>query len=196
MEEKRKRQRKEILVPSEHKDCPLEIIVLLVIEMLSRLLAHNDSLDLKPSQITRFHSRSKSPITIHDYLQRITKYVIVEKSVLIMVVVYIDRMCLIYPEFVLSSLTIHRFLIAAITVCCKLTSDVYSTNSFFAKVGGIGMGELNLLELELCKVLDWKLNCSNQAIQMYYMNLVSSNRDYRMDSDRRGSVANINTFLD
>ena len=39
----------------------------------------------------------------------INKYVIVEKSVLLMILVYVDRMCALYPTFTINSLTSHRY---------------------------------------------------------------------------------------
>jgi hypothetical protein len=138
-----------------------------------------------------------SPISINEYLDRITKYVIVEKSVLIMLVIFIDRTCTVLPDFIISSLTIHRFLIAAVTVCCKSVSDKYSTNTFFAKVGGIGVEELNILELELCKIVDWKLSISNSAVEMYYLNLVISSSRYGLtEKVNARNINGINTYLD
>lgn len=39
----------------------------------------------------------------------INKYVIVEKSVLLMILVFVDRMCALYPTFTINSLTAHRY---------------------------------------------------------------------------------------
>ena len=73
-----------------------------------------------------------------------------------------------------------RFLIAAVTASCKCVSDVYSTNAFFAKVGGISTHELNAIELEFCKLLGWRLQCSASLLQQYYINLVNTNQNFKL----------------
>ncbi|KAJ3201604.1 hypothetical protein HDU67_001200, partial [Dinochytrium kinnereticum] len=62
------------------------------------------------------------------------------------------------------------FLISAITAGSKAISDIYCTNTHFAKVGGITLQELNLLELEFCTMINWKLACSDSQLQQYYVN--------------------------
>ena len=64
------------------------------------------------------------------------------------------------PAFVLSSLTCHRFVIASIVVSSKCLCDTFSSNSVYAKVGGIPIAELNMLEREFLRVIEWKLTVS------------------------------------
>jgi hypothetical protein len=65
------------------------------------------------------------------------------------------------PHFTLSSLTCHRFIIASITVASKGLCDVFCTNNLYARVGGISVTELNLLEREFLQAIDWRLMVSN-----------------------------------
>jgi hypothetical protein len=70
---------------------------------------------------------------------------------------YLDRICSLNPTFTLSSLTCHRFIIASIVVSSKGLCDTFCTNELFAKVGGIPVTELNILEREFLSMIDWKL---------------------------------------
>lgn len=65
------------------------------------------------------------------------------------------------PLFTLSSLTCHRFIIAAVTVASKGLCDTFCTNNLYAKVGGISITELNMLEREFLLAIDWRLTVSN-----------------------------------
>jgi hypothetical protein len=105
------------------------------------------------------------------------------------------------PHFILSSLTCHRFVIASVTVSSKGLCDVFCTNSLYAKVGGISLTELNVLEREFLSAIDWQLmvsrvlislpsvtqswlsyvslgphvvshQCTRETLQEYYVNLV------------------------
>jgi hypothetical protein len=96
-------------IPIDHKECVPEILIDLVVDLLNRIITHNDRVPVTSQKITRFHSRTPTPITINDYLRRIYKYVIVEKAVLLMLVVFVDRLTKSCPSFILSSLTAHRY---------------------------------------------------------------------------------------
>jgi len=63
-------------------------------------------------------------------------------------------------RFTISSLTVHRFLISSIAVSSKALCDVFCTNSHYAKVGGLRVVELNLLEKEFLAAIDWRLTVS------------------------------------
>jgi hypothetical protein len=84
---------------------------------------------------------------------------------LLSLLAYIDITCNSLPTFTLSSLTVHRFLIAGVTAGSKALCDVFCTNAHYAKVGGIKVNELNALERELVKVTDWNL-CVSAAEQV------------------------------
>ncbi|KAJ1673021.1 Pho80p cyclin, partial [Spiromyces aspiralis] len=86
-------------------------------------------------------------IPVLDYIQRIIKYTNLEPACLLILLIYVDRVCERNKLFTISSLTVHRFIIAAITVGCKSLCDVYFTNAHYAKVGGISTRELNSLEV-------------------------------------------------
>ncbi|RKO92866.1 cyclin-domain-containing protein, partial [Blyttiomyces helicus] len=143
-----------------------------------QLISHNDKIPLTTSNLTRFHSRGPPNITIADYLRRIVRYAAIEKSVLLLLLIYIDRICEIHPTFTISSLTAHRFIICAITTGSKALSDIYCTNTHFAKVGGISVVELNVMEVEFCQMINWRLAGSVDILQQYFVNLVRTSSVY------------------
>jgi len=159
-------------LPLDFAVCDMESLVLLIADMLDRLMSHNDLIPLVPESLTRFHSRSAPGITVVDYLRRIVRFTNVEKSCLLITLYYIDQICARMPRFTLSSLTCHRFIIASITVSSKGLCDTFCTNSLYAKVGGISVTELNVLEREFLEKIDWRLMCTRDVLQEYYVNLV------------------------
>lgn len=166
------------LIPPLFWECETADLVVLIADMLMQLIEHNDKLPLTPSGLTRFHSRAPPGITVHDYLSRIVRYTSLERTSLLSTVIYIDRLCSAFPAFVVSSLTIHRFLITATTVASKGLCDAFCTNTHYAKVGGISLGELNVLELELLARTDWRILCSEDELQSFYINMAVNNPKY------------------
>ncbi|KAG5722995.1 Nuc-1 negative regulatory protein preg [Termitomyces sp. T112] len=159
-------------LPAAFEDAPMDSLVHLIADMLQRLMAHNDQIPLSPESLTRFHSRSTPSITVLDYLKRIVRYTNVEKTCLLITLYYIDLICSRIPLFTLSSLTCHRFIIASITASSKGLCDTFCTNNLYAKVGGISVTELNSLEREFLSGIDWRLTCTRELLQEYYVNLV------------------------
>ncbi|EJT46756.1 hypothetical protein A1Q1_04721 [Trichosporon asahii var. asahii CBS 2479] len=148
-------------------DCPTDTLVVLIAHMLDLLCQHNDQVVLTPDALTRFHSRAPPGISVIEYLRRIVKYTNLEKIPLLSLLAYIDLTCQNLPTFTLSSLTVHRFLIAGVTAGSKAQCDVFCTNAHYAKVGGIKVGELNNLEREFLRVTGW-------ALCRYYTSLIRS----------------------
>ncbi|WOO80198.1 Nuc-1 negative regulatory protein preg [Vanrija pseudolonga] len=165
-------------VPWAFIDCPTDTLVILIAHMLDLLCQHNDQVVLTPDALTRFHSRASPGISVVEYLRRIVKYTNLEKIPLLSLLAYIDLTCQNLPTFTLSSLTVHRFLIAGVTAGSKAQCDVFCTNSHYAKVGGIKVGELNALEREFLRVTGWALCCNADLLQRYYSSLIRSHGGY------------------
>ena len=94
---------------------------------------------------------------------------------------FIDKLCAMYPAFTINSLTVHRFLITAATVAAKGLSDSFWTNSTYARVGGVTIKELALLELELLHKIDWRIVPTPESLVDYYNSLVERSEEFTME---------------
>lgn len=86
-----------------------------------------------------FHARNVPTISLEAYLLRILKYCPTTNHVFLSLLVYFDRMSKLSEDsvgraFVIDSYNIHRLVIAGVTVASKFFSDVFYTNSRYAKV--------------------------------------------------------------
>ncbi|KAF9780151.1 cyclin-domain-containing protein [Thelephora terrestris] len=124
-----------------------------------------------------FHARNIPTITLEAYLLRIHKYCPTTNEVFLSLLVYFDRISKLAAQvtgkpFVIDSYNIHRLVIAGVTVASKFFSDVFYTNSRYAKVGGLPQTELNQLELQFLLLNDFRLMISPQEMQRYAEQLV------------------------
>lgn len=92
-----------------------------------------------PSSVLTFHARNIPTITLEAYLLRILKYCPTTNEVFLSLLIYFDRMTKLSEKatgkpFVIDSYNIHRLVIAGVTVASKFFSDVFYTNSRYAKV--------------------------------------------------------------
>ncbi|KAL8335210.1 hypothetical protein RB598_009419 [Gaeumannomyces tritici] len=74
--------------------------------------------------------------------------------------------------FVVDSYNIHRLIIAGVTCSSKFFSDVFYTNSRYAKVGGLPLAELNHLELQFLLLNDFRLAIPVEDLEAYATMLV------------------------
>ena len=160
------------ILPADYSQCATADMVLLISNMLMELIRCNDAIPLQDGHLTRFHSRAPPGISVLDYLRRLTTHATLSPPILLSMIYYIDRLCALYPAFTISSLTVHRFLITAATVASKGLSDSFWTNTTYARVGGVSIRELALLELEFLGRVDWKIVPRPEVLVDYYRSLV------------------------
>jgi PHO85 cyclin-6/7 len=92
-----------------------------------------------PTSCLTFHARNIPTITLEAYLLRILKYCPTTNEVFLSLLVYFDRMSKLAFDatgkgFAIDSFNVHRLVIAGVTVASKFFSDVFYTNSRYAKV--------------------------------------------------------------
>ena len=168
-------------MPVQYETCDVKDLVFLIGNMLMELVRLNDNIPLQDGRLTRFHSRAPPGISVMDYLQRLTTHATLPPPILLSMVYYIDRLCALYPAFTISSLTVHRFLITSATVASKGLSDSFWTNNTYARVGGISLKELALLELEFLYRVDWKIVPKPEVLVDYYRSLVDRSEGYEIE---------------
>ncbi|KAG5292644.1 cyclin-dependent protein kinase regulator Pho80 [Histoplasma ohiense] len=166
------------VLPCRYEEANPRDLVVLISSMLMELIRFNDQIPLRDGRLTRFHSRSPPRISVHDYLQRLTTHATLSPPILLSMVYYIDRLCALYPAFTVSSLTVHRFLISSATVASKGLSDSFWTNKTYARVGGISIAELALLELEFLWRVEWRIVPQPEVLEDYYQRLVERCDEY------------------
>ncbi|KAL9712397.1 cyclin-like protein interacting with PHO85 [Leucoagaricus gongylophorus] len=134
-----------------------------------------------PASTLTFHARNIPTISLEAYFLRILKYCPTTNEVFLALLVYFDRMSKLNADatartFVIDSYNIHRLVIAGVTVASKFFSDVFYTNSRYAKVGGLPLSELNQLELHFLLLNDFRLVISSDEMQRYAEQLILFSR--------------------
>lgn len=171
------------LLPRRYELVHPNDMVILISSMIMELIQYNDTIPLQGGKLTRFHSRTPPRISVRDYLQRLTTHATLSPPILLSMVYYIDRLCALYPAFTVSSLTVHRFLITSATVASKGLSDSFWTNKTYARVGGITITELAMLELDFLWRVEWKIVPQPEVLVDYYLSLVERCEGYALEPE-------------
>jgi Cyclin len=122
----------------------------------------------------------------------IKKITFIQKTCLLLILHYIDQICAREPTFTICSLTVHRFIIAAVSLSSKSHCDAFCTNAHYARVGGLAPSEVARLERAFLAAIDWRLACTREVLQLYYVNLVahSGGRFYILSSSSSNEDVN------
>ncbi len=106
-------------------------------------------------------------ISIEDYLMRIYYYTKMDISTLILAVIYIDIFCDV-NKYVLCVNNIHRIIMASCLLSIKYNEDICSGNDYYAKVGGLSLEMLNVMEYEFYVQMGFKLKVKEDYYFKYY----------------------------
>ena len=96
-------------------------------------------------------TKKRPNISIYDFLKRLYKYSKVSENILILVLIYIDRLCR-NRKICLNYFNIHKLIIASFVTAIKFNSDEYYSLEIYAKLGGISQKEIILLEYEFIRI--------------------------------------------
>lgn len=127
----------------------------LIITAMNDICARN-----RDAQVGRtpFHSMQIPPMSLHDYSKRIFKYSHCSEECFPVTLILISRYLCRQPDSVkLSFYNSHRLFITALMISAKLRDDEYYSNAYYSSIGGVSPAEMNALELQLLKDLDWDL---------------------------------------
>jgi hypothetical protein len=146
------------------------------VKSLACVLTHLVSLKESPSTegepLTVFHAVRVPSVSIHDYLFRIARYFLCSPECFVIALVYIDRVMKKQPDFTVCKLNIHRLIVTSMMLAVKFFDDVYYSNAYYAKVGGVKGPEMNVLEIHFLRLIDWQLFVSPEEFDLYKTNVL------------------------
>eukprot|EP01053_Blabericola_migrator_P006407 Blabericola_migrator_1__6406@NODE_322_length_9825_cov_103_602685_g259_i1_p3_GENE_NODE_322_length_9825_cov_103_602685_g259_i1NODE_322_length_9825_cov_103_602685_g259_i1_p3_ORF_typecomplete_len397_score18_95Cyclin/PF08613_11/1_3e34Cyclin_N/PF00134_23/6_7e08_NODE_322_length_9825_cov_103_602685_g259_i124823672 len=120
----------------------------------------------------RFDAVTVPLVGIGEYLERLRSFFLCSPECFVLAMIYMDRLVRLYDgKVVLCSLNIHRILVTAVMVAAKFFDDVYYSNSFYAKVGGLSLEEMNVLESHFLHLIKYDLYVSPREYERYRHNV-------------------------
>eukprot|EP00961_Rhodomonas_salina_P035727 480508-Rhodomonas_salina.1 len=110
--------------------------------------------------LNRFEDDEASTIRTDAYVERIMKYGGCSPSTLALGLLYVERLKQKLHHVWITPKNIQRFYLVSVMVSAKHWEDIYFSNKHWAKIGGVSLAEINLLELEFLKAMNWELYVS------------------------------------
>ena len=133
--------------------------------------SYKEKLNKQKKQI--FTSKTIPKISVSDYLLRITKYANVSDEILIIALIYLDKLCK-KNKIMLNSYNVHRLLFVSILISIKMNSDKIYKNNYYSKISGINPKELCLMEYEFMHLSGFMLNIKKEIYEKYKSFLIKN----------------------
>ena len=140
--------------------------------VLTHLVSLRDAPECEGEPLTVFHAVRVPSVSIHDYLFRIARYFLCSPECFVIALVYIDRIMKKQADFAVCKLNIHRLIVTSMMLAVKFFDDVYYSNAYYAKVGGVKGPEMNVLEIHFLRLIDWQLFVSPEEFELYKTNVL------------------------
>jgi hypothetical protein len=180
--------------PNEINDNSEKIIIKKMSDLLSDI-CYDNTKNLKSEKnlyIKPFLMRNIPPISIKDYLERLCKYSKINTSTIILILIYIDRICNI-QKFKLTYYNVHKLILASMIIAIKYNEDDYYSNKFYSKLGGVSISEIVFLEYNFLSLIHYNLFVNNELFKKYndYISSADSDED-ECDNDYSNNDENNN----
>ena len=158
----KKKSKKAINKPNlEDKLSKLELNIS---DILTEISSQNA--DIEFNKDDPFSKENPSKVTLQYFFGRIKRYSQINKSTLIIILIYADRLC-VTAGIILNPHNIHRLILGCLILAIKYNEDSYYNNEYYAKVGGVTVEELNNLEYKSFELLNFNLFISNDIYEKY-----------------------------
>lgn len=109
-----------------------------------------------------FFSVSRPDIPTRDYIARLVTYTQCSPSAFVVMLIYLDRIAISNSRLHVTPYNMHRLLVTALTLACKVMDDRCFSNVHYAKVGGIPTArEMNRLELQFLAYVKYRLHVTD-----------------------------------
>ena len=144
-----------------------------------------------------FTNKNIPSISIKDYILRLYKHSKVNESTIILILIYIDRICNM-NHFILTYYNIHKLILSTFILAIKYNEENYYSMTYYSKIGGITLSELNNLESECLILIGYNLFVKTNLFEKYYNGLLSlkcddeeeneEGEDIESDADDAGPI--------
>ena len=97
------------------------------------------------------------PINIEEYLKRLIGYLDISHNIIIVSLIYIDRL-----KIKFNYNNVHKLVLVSLLISNKFLEDDVMYNNYWANCGGIPLNSLNKLEKEFLKKINYILNVNEE----------------------------------
>ena len=167
--------KKQIIIGNNNENDELTKIstIELISDLFVNICKENKSKKCNENYLLKSFTNNNIPhISIKDYLFRLSKHAKVNESTIILILIYIDRICNM-NHFILTYYNIHKLILASFILAIKYNEENYYSMIYYSKIGGVTLSEIKNLESEFLILVRYKLFVETKLFDKYYNDLMS-----------------------
>ena len=115
-----------------------------------------------------FYLEQVPPISLESYINHLVKCTNMNISTLILSIIYIDQFCE-KIKYILSYNNIYRLILISVFISLKYNEDKIINAKEYAIISGVSVGDLKMLEYQLCGALDFEFFVKSDYYQQYFV---------------------------
>lgn len=159
------------LLASQTEDADMLLVGLS--SVMSSRIASADASDMPPWRRSCFHERwSSSEMKLSDYMSHIHWFFECSSPCLVVALIYLDRVLLKDAKLTLCAETCQRLFLTSLLAALKFHDDDWNmaqgSNAFYANIGDVTVEDLNAMEKQFCKSIDWHFHVKPEEYSRYY----------------------------
>lgn len=147
-----------------------EKLINVVSMILKQLILKNDK--MPPKHVTLFHSQTPPDISIRSYMLRFYQHAGCTNECFIVLLLYLDLIHSSDKNYYICSINAHRLIATALVLALKYTQDNFHTNRYYARVAGVPLSELNALEFEFFRKVNYSIGVKPETICGYFEQII------------------------
>eukprot|EP01064_Diplonema_japonicum_P036771 TRINITY_DN838_c2_g2_i2.p1 TRINITY_DN838_c2_g2~~TRINITY_DN838_c2_g2_i2.p1 ORF type:complete len:211 (+),score=24.62 TRINITY_DN838_c2_g2_i2:60-692(+) len=122
--------------------------------------------ETREDEPTIFDALEPPPIEAGKYMKWLLEGFMCSPECLGCALIYMKRSGLHITQY-----NVHRVLLGCMVLAVKHRDDIYYSDPFYARVGGVELMEIHRLVIELLRLLDWELYVSYEEYQDFLKSL-------------------------
>lgn len=167
------------------EDIPQTKTIEIIADLLNNICEENkDKTENIDKNIKPFMTTNIPSMPIKDYLIRLCQFTKINESTIILILIYIDRICN-FNKFTLTYRNIYKLLLSSMVVAIKYNEDNFYSSEIYAKIGGLSLKELNYLEFHFLILIKFSLFIEKELFDKYYDNIVSFTENNESEDEER-----------
>ena len=135
-------------------------------ELLTEICEQSKNNTSKSIYIKSFMTKNIPSISLKNYIKRLFLNAKMNESTIILILIYIDKICSM-NNITISYYNIYKLILGSMIIAIKYNEDKFYPPELYAKLGGVAVCELNLLEIEFFKLIDFQLFVKEEIFLKY-----------------------------
>jgi len=131
-------------------------------DVLNSFVKRNNKRQVSNTHASKFCALLLPKIPIHEYVSRIVLCSNCSEECFVLALIYIERWVQENPGVFVNAYNVHRLILTSVMIAHKYLDDESLDNSYYCRVGGLSLKEINELEREFLLMINFNLHVENE----------------------------------